>query len=168
LQWTTSNETNNDHFNVLRSTNDSIFNPIGTVQGKGNSNAAQDYSFDDPSPVNGINYYQLEEVGLNGNSTYSAIDSIDIDLVGNLFIQVYPNPAHDQVTIACNGLGPGDKVGLAIYNSGGSLVYRQDVILDSDRKISIRRTPAMFTGVYFIRITLPSGKQREERLIWGS
>jgi len=168
LQWTTSNENNNDHFDVLRSTDGSHFGVIGTVAGRGNSNITQDYSFTDASPVDGTNYYQLRQVDFDGKADYSRIVSIAMDLTTNIYFQVYPNPAHDHVTIGCNGLKTGDRIELQLFNSGGSLIYSRSVILSGDNKISIDRSRSMYTGMYFIRLILPSGEIREERLIWGS
>jgi hypothetical protein len=168
LRWTTSNENNNAYFNVLHSTDGATFTKIGTVQGRGNANVAQDYSFDDASPENGTDYYRLEQVDLDGKSTYSMIVSVDMDLIGNVYLQLYPNPAHDHITLICNGLKAGDKIGFELYNSAGSLVYHQEATLGGDLRITVQRTAVMYTGVYFIRVTLPSGEQREERVIWGS
>ena len=168
LQWTTSNETNNDHFDVMRSTDGSHFTAIGTVEGWGTTNVAQDYSFVDPSPVNGTNFYQLRQVDFDGKATYSRIVTVTMDLNTNIYFQVYPNPAHDHVTIGCNGLKTGDRIGLQMFNSGGTLIYSGSVILGGDNKININRSRSMYTGMYFIRLILPSGEVREERLIWGS
>jgi len=168
LQWTTSNENNNDYFNVLRSTDGRNFTKIGTVRGQGNSSVAQDYSFDDGSPVDGVDYYRLEQVDLDGKSTYSTIVSVDMDLTNNVYLQLYPNPAHDHITLTCNGITPGNKVALELYNSAGTLVFRQESILGADLRITVQRMPNMYTGVYYLRVTLPSGEQREERVIWGS
>jgi hypothetical protein len=168
LQWSTSSELNNDHFEVLHSGDGSNFVKIGTVPGHLNSSVFQNYFFDDPSPFNGMNYYRLKQVDLDGHASYSIILSIDMDLVNNIYFQVYPNPAHDRVTISCNGLPAGNRINVDMFNSGGSLVYRQTAVPGSNGGITITRSGSMYSGVYYIRITLPSGETREERLIWGN
>jgi len=168
LQWSTGAENNIASFHVLRSLDSIHFGPVGAVPGNGNSSVVQTYSFDDLHPLGGINYYRLQAVDANGTTGYSPIVSIEMDLTGKAYVQVFPNPAHDEVTVVYNGLAAGDKLGLELFNSGGSVVYRQDHILDGSGRILIRRSPSMCAGVYYIVITLPSGEKRHIPLIWGS
>jgi Secretion system C-terminal sorting domain/PQQ-like domain len=168
LQWTTSSEQNNGHFEVLRSEDGSNFVKIGSVPGHLNSYVLQNYSFDDQNPFNGRNYYRLKQVDLDGHASYSSILSINMDLVNNIYFHVFPNPAHDQVSIGCNGLASGSMINVSMFNSGGSLVYRQIFAPGSNGSITINRSASMYSGVYYIRITLPSGETKEERLIWGN
>ena len=168
LQWTTVNENNIASFNVLRSLDSIHFSPIGTVPGNGNSSVTQNYSFDDLKPLAGINYYRLQEVDANGGIGYSPIVSVEMDLGGKVYMQVFPNPAHNEVTVLYNGLNAGDNIALEMYNSGGSRVYRQDVVADGSGRITIWRSPSMCSGVYYIVITLPTGEKHQLPLIWGS
>ncbi|HEV2480469.1 MAG TPA: T9SS type A sorting domain-containing protein [Puia sp.] len=168
LQWTTTNENDITVFNVLRSLDSIHFSPIGAVPGNGNSSVMQNYSFDDLKPLTGVNYYRLQEVDANGGTGYSPIVSVDIDLSGKIYMQVFPNPAHNEVTVIYNGLNTGDNIGLEMYNSGGSLVYRQEVIADGSGRVTIWRSPSMCPGVYYLVVTLPSGEKHQLPLIWGS
>jgi hypothetical protein len=54
LQWTTASELNNDYFLVQRSADGVNFESIGTVDGMGTSSTAQNYSFIDTEPLNGL------------------------------------------------------------------------------------------------------------------
>jgi hypothetical protein len=91
-----------------------------------------------------------------------------MDLNAKAYLQVFPNPAHNEVTVVYNGLNTGDNIGIEMYNSGGSLVYRQDVIADGSGRITIWRAPLMCSGVYYLVVTLPSGEKHQLPLIWGS
>lgn len=168
VQWTTGAENNIASFNILRSLDSIHFAPIGTVPGNGNSSVAQNYSFDDLHPLGGINYYRLQEVDASGATGYSPLVSAEMDLTGKAYVQLVPNPAHDEVTLVYNGLIAGDKIGLELFNSGGSVVYRQEALLDGSGRILIRRSPSMCAGVYFMVITLPTGEKRHIPLIWGN
>ncbi|PWT98310.1 MAG: hypothetical protein C5B52_12415 [Bacteroidetes bacterium] len=167
LTWVTNFEQNNDHYEVLRSTNGRDFTKIGEVQSKGNSNSEQDYFFDDNTPVNGTNFYRLRQVDIDGKFHLSNIITINIDLIKNIYFQIYPNPGHSNITVACNGLNVGDQVFLEMYNSGGSLVYKKQAVIDANAKVSIARSSSMVGGVYYMRFTLPSGQTMQERFIWG-
>ena len=168
LQWTTTNENDIASFIVQRSRDSIHFNPIGTVPGNGNSSVTRHYSFDDDKPLAGVNYYRLQEVDATGGTGYSPIVSVAMDLSGKAYLQVFPNPAHNEVTVVYNGLNTGDNIGIEMYNSGGSLVYRQDVIADGSGRITIWRAPLMCSGVYYIVVTLPFGEKHQLPLIWGS
>jgi hypothetical protein len=168
LQWTTVNENNIASFNVLRSLDSIHFTPIGAVPGNGNSSVTQNYSFDDEKPLAGVNYYRLQEVDANGGTGYSPIVSVEMDAGGKTYLQLFPNPAHNEVTLTYNGLNAGDNIRLEMFNSGGSLVYRQDVTADGSGRITIWRSASMGSGVYYIVVTLPSGEKQQLPLIWGS
>ncbi|MFN0291304.1 T9SS type A sorting domain-containing protein [Pedobacter helvus] len=83
LRWTTASEVSNSHFEVLRATNGNDFAKIGEVKGNGNSTSNQSYSFLDQRPQNGVNYYQLKQVDLNGDSEKFKIIAIDFNLQQN-------------------------------------------------------------------------------------
>jgi hypothetical protein len=73
LQWQTAQEENTREFLVQRSPDGTVFSTIGSVAAAGNSSVTLDYSFVDASPVSGKNYYRLEEVDLDGYTTYTPV-----------------------------------------------------------------------------------------------
>jgi hypothetical protein len=101
LNWNTITENNCKAFEVQRSINGTDFSAIGMVNSQavnGISNLELAYSFVDVNPKEGHNYYRLRQIDLDGKSTYSK----QIDLVVNSngsVVNVYPNPAKDNVTI---------------------------------------------------------------------
>ena len=102
LTWTTSSEINNAYFNLLYSTNGKDFATIGKVNSKaqnGNSQQELNYSFENTSPALGHNYYQLEQVDLDGKSTKST-ELVDLIWGANgSTASVYPNPVSDNLNI---------------------------------------------------------------------
>jgi len=95
LNWTTLSESNSDKFIIERSDDGKSFSSIGEVQSNGNSHDKIDYKFIDTRPLSGTSYYRLQEISLDGNRDYSKIVSIDFMIHSN--IEVYPNPATDQL-----------------------------------------------------------------------
>jgi len=86
IRWETSTEHNSSHFLIKRSTtiefNESSV--INITEASGNSQEKIQYSFVDKSFPNQINYYQLVQVDIDGNSkTYGPI-SIDNRIRKNL------------------------------------------------------------------------------------
>jgi hypothetical protein len=122
VNWATATETNNDHFMVERSDNGFGWEPIGKVDGAGNSNSVRSYTFDDLYPVDGISYYRIKQTDFDGKFTYSNTIAINYDLILENAIEVnlYPNPAQDYVKIQTNRFLVAKP--FKIYNVFGTLV----------------------------------------------
>lgn len=84
LDWTTATERDNDYFTLLRSADAENCEPIGFVDGAGNSTSAISYSFVDDEPLPGLNYYQLQQTDWNGDSTLSHVVAVQFQEVGTL------------------------------------------------------------------------------------
>lgn len=68
LNWITSTERNNSHFELYKSADGVSFEKIYTVAGKGNSNELQTYTYTDRSPLVGTSYYQLKQIDKDGKA----------------------------------------------------------------------------------------------------
>lgn len=66
LIWSTATETNCLGYVIQRSTNLETWSDIGFVDGMGNTSQISEYSFIDQSPTNGISYYRLKQIDLDG------------------------------------------------------------------------------------------------------
>ena len=92
LNWITATETNNSHFEVLRSADGINFTAIGKVTGAGNSTQEKRYFFTDISPLAGTNYYQLLQYDKDGKKKALGIRLVKVSQkAGGLTI--YPNPS---------------------------------------------------------------------------
>ncbi|MEO6870415.1 MAG: choice-of-anchor tandem repeat GloVer-containing protein, partial [Ginsengibacter sp.] len=97
LHWQTTNEVNTSHFMVQHSFNGTTFTNIGRVEAR-NASGNNDYSLTDASHVNGVNFYRLQMVDIDGKITYSPI--IKIVFAGKNELQVFPNPAKNSITLS--------------------------------------------------------------------
>ena len=79
LKWRTASEVNNNYFAVERSSDGILFQEIGIINGKGNSQSISDYGFTDYSPVQGVLYYRLKQVDYDANMWYSNIIYVNSD-----------------------------------------------------------------------------------------
>jgi hypothetical protein len=78
LNWNTTSEKNASHFNITRSVDGANFSIIGKVEAAGNTYTERNYKFTDFSPLKGTNYYQLQQVDLDGTQNPSGIVSAKI------------------------------------------------------------------------------------------
>lgn len=91
LSWQTASEQNNAFFIVERSTDAVHFKEISRRKGAGDSKVLQHYSFTDPQPRVGINYYRLKQTDINGNFAYSPVKSVTVGSPKFNF-RIYPVP----------------------------------------------------------------------------
>jgi hypothetical protein len=140
VEWSTANEQNNKDFEVQRSTDGVHFQTIEIVAGSGNSTGIKNYSIIDTNAPDGIVYYKLKQVDINGTSTYSKIASVDFSL-GKL--SVIQN--NDGFTIVV----PGDKnnVTYQVYSITGALVAQGSFSPSGTQqsfKVNLVLAPAMY------------------------
>jgi hypothetical protein len=77
LKWSTATETNNDYFTIEKSKDGINWNKVIEVDGAGNSTSTLNYTFNDYSFSNTINYYRLKQTDFDGKFKYSNIIAID-------------------------------------------------------------------------------------------
>ncbi len=76
LKWTTTSEFNNSLFKVEKSSDGREFQYLGEVPSRafnGISSGILYYTFEDPDPLPGPNYYRLVQYDLDGRFQYSLI-----------------------------------------------------------------------------------------------
>lgn len=98
LNWQTASEINNAYFEVERSLNGLNWEVIEKVNGAGNSSEVLSYQTVDQQ-LNWIEdgyYYRLKQVDFDHAFTYSDIQYVQLNKM-NVEIELYPNPAHDQI-----------------------------------------------------------------------
>lgn len=91
LTWATSQELNNEYFRVERSVDNILFEGIVDVSSQGNSNRIQTYRTYDMFPQEGLNYYRLKQVDLDGTFSYSKILEVLFTPSDYPGIRLYPN-----------------------------------------------------------------------------
>lgn len=87
LNWETFSELNNDYFVVERSSDGIQWNPIGEVDGAGQSSEKRSYSFQDFQFDRVVNYYRLKQVNFDGVSDYSEIRKVDNSLASKTVLK---------------------------------------------------------------------------------
>ena len=143
LTWGTTHEVNNKGFTIQRSHTGTNFDSIGFIAASDLPQNHHTYSFTDPNPFTGSNYYRLQQEDLDGITSFSRTIQLDFDLKNAL--SVYPNPASRYITI--HGTSAGSIIG--IYSVGGRK-YRELRSSSSSMEIDISKMPR---GVYFLRVT---------------
>jgi hypothetical protein len=156
LKWETSAEQNSAYFLVEKSQDSFIFETIGQIKAFGNSIEKKQYELIDKNPEDGVGYYRLKSVDLNGKFTYSKIISV-INQLNN--ISISSNPSNGLFQLYST-----EKLKFAsIYVT--DLTGRKVVELSSENQntvsIDLRNEP---DGIYFLQI-VEAGKTQNIKIM---
>jgi hypothetical protein len=99
IHWSTTQEFNNDYFELERSHDGVTFEKITTIIGQGTTSALSMYVYAD-NEVNALLpiYYRLKQVNTDGYFVYSNVIVIH-GAQGNTSMEIYPNPLDDGTTL---------------------------------------------------------------------
>jgi len=151
LNWQTSQELNNDRFELYRSYDGSNFELAATVAGAGTSSLPKNYTYQDRINLDGNVYYKLKQIDIDGKFSFSNIVRLS-STDNNGSFKVYPNP----VTNNFNVLFTASKTGVAnllIRSTNGQTVYRQSIsVIKGNNSVSINGYQ-LSSGMYYISIT---------------
>ncbi|OQP60372.1 hypothetical protein A3860_33880 [Niastella vici] len=152
VTFTTTEELNNNYFEVLRSNDGVHFETIGKVNGCGNCSAGMQYSFDDGHPYAGTSYYRLKQVDNNGGYSLSKIVTVKFSNQTIADVSMYPNPANGHFLLKIQNSGNSRQIQVSISNASGYVVQQlHPVIVQTENKIPVdlSKQPA---GIYFIQV----------------
>lgn len=147
ISWVTASEINNDYFTVERSRNGINFEPVGTVDGAGNSSVSLSYSFTDENPYPGISYYRLQQTDFDGGSSTSQMVAIRITTNQPTF-SIFPNPTSGDVYVISENSSSSTSP-LSIYDSAGRLVYQKNILSNEIVQLHLGE---LARGVYTVKI----------------
>ncbi len=95
LSWATDMQKNTSHFVIERSTNGKDYDEAALLFAEGNSNKYTEYSYTDKLPAgsNGVLFYRLRMVDIDGQYKYSIVRVVKLGKTTDaLSIATYPNP----------------------------------------------------------------------------
>ena len=122
LNWSTATEANNSGFKVERNFNNSTWQEVTFVNGKGNSTEKSSYQFTDGNLAVGKYAYRLKQIDFNGSFNYSPSVEVEVTAPREFSLeQNYPNPFNPSTVISYT-LPEKVNVNIAIYNSLGELI----------------------------------------------
>lgn len=93
VDWTTALEQNIKYFILQRSPDGRQFSNIDTVTPPGPPGNGHSYTYTDPSPFPGIDFYRLTEVDLDGKTSFFNILEVNVPASGPASLHVSPNPS---------------------------------------------------------------------------
>lgn len=163
IEWKTESEHDNDYFEVMHSRNGNLYEPLSKIPSKGNDNQLKSYSFLHQGPYEGINYYKLRQVDLNGSSKESEAIAVYSETPSGLFT-MSPNPASNEVNLTFNS-NKEELVSWSIYNFQGQLVISETKTLQKGTSQYGITTSDWKKGVYAVVIESKNGTTVQKLII---
>lgn len=147
LTWRTATEMNNDRFEVERSADGERFDRIGEVAGAGNSQHVTRYAATDHQPLNGLNYYRLMQVDMDGSFTYSPMIVLDNKHGTDDDCLIRTLDADGLFVLHCT---VPDNAMLELFSPVGQPLQLRRFDGGGTQEVDLR---AFASGVYFVRIS---------------
>ncbi|MEW6509859.1 MAG: T9SS type A sorting domain-containing protein [Bacteroidota bacterium] len=175
LTWTTVSEINNYGFYVQRSASAGgpfVTLPSSFVPGNGTTLSPQQYSWTDRSVAAGTHYYRLQQVDLDGSTSFSEAVKVIVATATGVeeqarperfaLAQNYPNPFNPATTIRFSVATTGHAT-LVVYNIlGNELATLFAGTAQAGREYTVTfNGDGLANGAYFCRLT--SGEKTELR-----
>lgn len=161
LTWKTTNEINNSHFIVERSSANGKFEMLKRVMAQSsNQPSINDYQFTDFNPLIGINYYKLTQFDLNGDATEIGTRSINNAIRQQEKVVVYPNPFIDWVKL---GIEQEKFNSLQVTDLNGKVLYTDNINTTAQEKdINLASFPK---GIYLLNLKDGSRVMKTVKLV---
>lgn len=154
LLWQTSEEVNNDYFQVERTVNSSAgFQIVGSVKGTDSSKSTVKYQITDVNKNSGYTYYRLKQVDLNGTYEYSSIVAVKGSKMP-FSVAAFPNPSQAKTLLfKVGGLKAPEQLQIVIYDLSGKAIYQNDnQTASSDEQNLNLNLPGLSPGKYSIKV----------------
>ncbi len=152
IYWQTSQELNNDHFELFKSYDGVDFATVANIQGAGLSSTIKNYSYKDHAGGSNNVFYRLKQVDIDGKETFSDIIKLSLGTQGG--IGIFPNPFKNGFTITINSTKTTIAT-LKIQNASGQIVYTKIITLNKgNNSAAITDIPvALPAGIFYVTIT---------------
>ena len=147
LTWQTAAEQNNEGFDIQRKASNGSWENIGFAEGRGTTQATNNYEFLDENPLRGVNYYRLRQRDFDGRSEISAIVSVDFSMNEEVpVLQLFPNPVTDGVLNLDFSNLENEEMTIRIFTASGQLVSE---FQQNENTLNVADLP---NGAYFLEV----------------
>lgn len=151
LQWATASEYDTDHFIVEKSSEGTMFSPVGRVKGRNNGLQQESYELYDHSPRPGANYYRLTGVDRSGSTQRAPIVLVSFDEALSAVLQPNPLAAGSVVTLLCQSPVSGTFTS-DWTDATGRLCKRTEMTLERGENRLEMSVHDLESGLYFVHL----------------
>lgn len=158
LAWTTTQEVNNDFFDIEKSIDGVNFEVIDRIDGHGTTDMVHDYEAYDLNPFDGRAYYRLHQVDRDGGESYSEI--VTVNRARTLqFYGIAPSPAPSGQTVRLGfDMLEQQDLEIQVVDVVGRVMYHQIHEMPSGLQSIEIPTQGWSAGTYLAKIGAGSEK----------
>ncbi|MGL6267546.1 MAG: M43 family zinc metalloprotease [Chitinophagaceae bacterium] len=162
LDWKTASEKDHAQFIVERSGDGVKFVETGRVKGL-NALQGAEYKFRDRQPGEGIFFYRLKQVDIDGSFSYSAIAKVNITLLGKRNITLLTNIIDQEISIKFNQASSRPNVAIRFMDMSGRILLSKQIRPESGglQNVDISGL-GLSKGIYFLEISHGADKWIEK------
>jgi len=157
LNWITSNEINNNHFEVEESTNNNEFTTVAYVlDGFAKAGGTKEYQYNDNSSKtqsSAVVYYRLKQVDANGHVSYSKVIAVKLQSDNNTTVmQVSPNPFAEQLYVRFSANASGNATIKVVSMTGQTVAFKQSIIGKGYNNVQVFGLGGLPKGMYVAQL----------------
>lgn len=169
LQWETTAEYDNSHFEVLSSTDGKSFSLIGTAKAKSPNGAS--YMHIDRPEASGTYYYKLKQVDKDGGYSFSKVVSVEFDRTEGANVKSWklsPNPVESGSALSIQlenmniNANTSAEASIRIFDLSGREIMTTKARATANMQLYIPES--INTGLYILQIKI-DGRQWLKRLL---
>jgi len=151
INWTTSFELNNHHFEVEKSADGRSFAFLSNITAVGTSNTASSYTLTDANPFAGITYYRLKQVNADGSYTYSKVVAVNKGTYISELVNAYPNPTRGPVEVRFTSASATRAI-VQVTDAKGLLVASKNIAASEGLNSTTINLGQFAQGTYYLRV----------------
>lgn len=170
ISWSTATEKGNDFFTIERSLDGQNFFVLDTIPGAGNSNKRINYTYIDPYPVSGYNYYRLKQTDFDGKFEYfNAIAVVNDKGQPQLSqIVISPNPYFEHFEVSFHSMD-NSTVHLKLMDMQGRTIFNKSI--EAEKGINsyyVNNNDQLKSGIYLLTIVQKGTPAKTFRIVKSS
>ena len=158
IDWSTSQEINSRNFEIEKSADGNTdWTSISSVSAAGNSAVVKNYNAFDATPFNGVNFYRIKQVDIDGNAKYSKTVrvTLNLDRVG---VSVLANPFRNILSVDFSSSTEQSVIARIIDMTGKQVVSEKWFITPGSTRKQFSNVNGLQQGMYILNISGNSGE----------
>lgn len=154
LRWATASEHNSAYFEVQSSTDGQQFTRLARTDARGQALSSSSYAWTDPGVAHyaaAVVYYRLQQVDVDGTSTYSPVRSVLVAPAGLRF-EAYPNPSQAALGVHIEAAQAAPATLFLTNALGQVLLEKQLVLAAGSNQLDLAELQQLRAGYYLLRL----------------
>ena len=158
IEWSTSQEINSNSFDVEKSADgNSNWVLVASVNAAGNSSVVKNYNVFDATPLNGVNFYRVKQVDLDGNFKYSKTVRVNLNF-SKTAVSVLANPFYNTLTVDFSSAIEQSVSARLVDITGKQVAIEKWAISTGNTRMNFSNIGNLQQGMYILNISNANGE----------